>query len=133
MCEGHSANVAEREHEGDSTQAKPALVRVTCRGRSVADAARRRQGMAPGDALEEELPERVLTTARPAYSALGAAALDALALSLGGCVTIDFNAGVGLPSLAMLGSGRRSTGLVANACSIAWAAPRTSPSPRQRP
>ena len=44
--------------------------------------------------------------------------------AFGGCVTIDFSAGVGLVSLPMSGTGRRRAGIAANACSSACAAPR---------
>src|SRR4051812_15952349 len=53
--------------------------------------------------------------------------------TIGGCVTIDFNSGVGLVSLVRSGRGRRKASMRLNACSIAFAAPRSSRSPRKRP
>src|SRR6266508_5791289 len=68
------------------------------------------------------------TEAAGTYHAPGAGAFVGLALSLGGCVTIDFSAGTGLRSRAISGFGRARPGMRLNACSRAWAAPNTSPS-----
>src|SRR5687767_10318159 len=62
------------------------------------------------------------------------AGLFAIAVpGLGGCVTIDLSSGVAFVSLLTSGTGRRSAGIAANACSSACEAPSTARSARNGP